>query len=73
MIVTKWKKDAKEFEMKLSKDGSGSIICRVPKPVFEMLGNPKSIRFEILGKKILVGATKVKQQTKKNSHDGDRM
>lgn len=42
--------------MKLSKDGSGSIICRIPPPILEILGNPESIKFEILGKKIVVVA-----------------
>jgi hypothetical protein len=54
--LARWKKDVKEFEVKLSDDGSGSIICRVPKPVLEMIGNPDSIKFEILGKKIIVVA-----------------
>ena len=50
----RWKKDERKFDMSLSKDGSGSIICRVPKPILEILGNPNSIKFEILGKKIVV-------------------
>lgn len=54
--MPKWKKDAKEFDMSLSEDGSGSMICRVPKPVLEILGNPDSIKFEILGRKIVVVA-----------------
>jgi len=54
--LTRWKKDEKEFEVKLSDDGKNSIICRVPKPILEMLGNPESIKFTILGKKIVVVA-----------------
>jgi len=58
--LTRWKKDEKEFEVKLTDDYSGSIYCRVPKPIIEMLGNPEKIKFEILHKKIFVnpGGTK---------------
>ncbi len=53
--MTRWKKDEKEFEVRLTNDRAGSIICRVPKPILEILGNPESIKFEIVGKKIVVG------------------
>jgi hypothetical protein len=54
--LTRWKKDETEFDVKLTNDYAGSIICRVPKPVIEMLGKPESIKFEIHGKKIEVVA-----------------
>jgi len=46
--LTRWKKGEKEFDVKLSDDNSGSIICRVPKPIQERLGNPTHIKFMIL-------------------------
>ena len=54
--MTRWKKDEKEFGVKLTDDNSGSIICRVPKPILEMLGKPVRIKFEIHGTKISVVA-----------------
>jgi len=54
--LTRWKKDVKEFEVKLTDDYSGSIYCRVPKPIIEKLGNPERIKFEILRKNIIVNA-----------------
>jgi hypothetical protein len=54
--LTRWKKDAKEFTVKLTNDYAGSIICRVPKPILEMLGKPDRIKFEIHGTKISVVA-----------------
>lgn len=54
MDVTRWKKDEKEFVVSLTDDYSGSIICRVPKPILKFLNNPSYIRFVIEGKKITV-------------------
>jgi len=54
--LTRWKKDEKEFEVKLTDDYAGSIICRVPKPILEILGKPSGIKFVIQGKKIVVVA-----------------
>jgi hypothetical protein len=54
-------KDAKEFNASLSKsknkDGSISLICRVPKPIVDRLGSPESIKFVISGKKVIVEAS----------------
>jgi len=52
--VTRWKKDAKEFSVKLTFDGTNSTICRVPKPIIEFLKDPKSLKFVIRGKGIIV-------------------
>jgi len=54
--LTRWKKDEKEFGVKLTNDRSGSIICRVPKPIVELLGEPEGIKFVIAGKKVVVEA-----------------
>ena len=52
--MTRWRKNAKEFDVSLNDDGSQSKICRIPKPILEILGNPNAIRFAIQGKKIIV-------------------
>jgi len=58
----RYAKDAKEFTASLSKsknrDGSISLICRVPKSIIDRLGSPSSIKFVITGKKIIVEAGK---------------
>ncbi len=53
-VLTRWKKDEKDFLVKISDDGRHSTICRIPKPILEFLNNPDSIRFVIEGRKILV-------------------
>ena len=57
----RYAKDAKEFNASLSKsknrDGSISLICRVPKPIVDRLGSPSNIKFVISGKKIIVEAS----------------
>jgi len=56
MWLTRWKKDEKEFAVNLIDDSSGSVICRVPKPILKILGQPSGIKFVIKGKKIVVVA-----------------
>ena len=53
-MLTRWKKDQKEFSVKLAFDGKNSTICRVPKPIVEFLGNPENLKFVIRGKGIIV-------------------
>ena len=52
--MTRWKKGETRFNVKVSDDGRHSTICRVPKPILELLNNPGSIEFVIVGKKIMV-------------------
>lgn len=52
--MPRWKKDQKEFSVKLTFDGANSTICRVPKPVMEFLGDPENLKFVIKGKEIIV-------------------
>ena len=52
--MPRWKKDQKEFSVKLTFDGANSTICRVPKPVMEFLGDPENLKFVIKGKGIIV-------------------
>ncbi len=60
MKLTRWKKNAKEFDVSISqsknKDGSQSLICRIPKPVVESLGNPDSLVFKLGKNKVSVEA-----------------
>ena len=52
--MTRWKKDENDFCVKLSDDGRHSTICRIPKPILELLNNPTSIRFVVENKKIKI-------------------
>lgn len=54
VILTRWKKDEKEFSVKVGDDKSGSLICRIPKPIIKILNNPNSIVFVLEGKKIMI-------------------
>ena len=49
--MTRWAKDTDTFKVKLSnsknKDGSYSKICRVPKPITEMLREEEFLEFKI--------------------------
>ena len=54
MDLSRWKKDEIEFSVKLTDDKSGSMICRVPKPILDLLKNPSYIKFMIIKKKIVV-------------------
>lgn len=58
--MTRWKKDEKEFGVSLNNDNAGSQICRIPKPIVDLLGKPDGIKFLIRGKKITVVAGKKK-------------
>jgi len=53
-MLTRWKKDQKEFSVKLTFDGQNSTICRVPKPIVEFLGNPGNLKFVIKGNGIII-------------------
>ncbi len=52
--MTRWKKDETVFPVKLSDDGRHSTICRVPKPIIDVLNDPESIQFVIRGRKVAV-------------------
>ncbi|MEC4849003.1 MAG: hypothetical protein RI100_07435 [Nitrosarchaeum sp.] len=54
--MTRWKKDEKEFGVSLNNDKTGSLICRIPKPIVDMLGKPDGIKFLIQGKRIVIVA-----------------
>ncbi|MDE0091587.1 MAG: hypothetical protein OXP12_09640 [Thaumarchaeota archaeon] len=50
--MSRWKKGAREFEMNVNHNGLGSHLCRIPKPIMEMLGYPEKVRFTVKGKKV---------------------
>ncbi len=50
--MTKWKKDAKDFQVVMNDDNKGSRYCRIPKPIDVYLGNPSSLKFSIENGKI---------------------
>ena len=50
--MPKWKKDATEFTVSINYHPTRGTLVFVPKPVLELLGNPKSITFVVRGKKV---------------------
>jgi len=50
--MPKWKKDAKEFEVGVSYNDVRGAQSSIPKPVYDALGQPDSIRFVMKGSKI---------------------
>ena len=54
--MPKWKKDEKEFVVSVTYHEYRGSQCYLPKPILEILGNPKRIKFVIRGKRIEVGA-----------------
>ena len=60
MGMTRWKKNATEFEVRLTKsrnrDGSLDQTCRIPGPIAEALGNPTGLKFILNGGKVRVTA-----------------
>lgn len=52
--MPKWKKDATEFEVGVSFNAVRGAQSSIPKPVWEVLGNPDTIKFILKGKKVEV-------------------
>lgn len=55
-MMPKWKKDATEFEVHVTKHETRGSQAYLPKPVMEMLGDPDTIKFVVKGKHIEVEA-----------------
>lgn len=55
-MVPKWKKDATEFEVSVTKHETRGSQTYLPKPVMDKLGNPDTIKFVVKGKHIEVEA-----------------
>ena len=58
--MPKWKKGATEFTVSVNYHPTRGIACFIPKPVVELLGNPKSITFVVKGKKVEIRAINAK-------------
>lgn len=57
--MTRWKKDAQEFEVGVNFVEGRGYSSSIPKPIMEILGNPNSIKYVIRkGNKIEVVAGK---------------
>lgn len=52
--MTRWSENQKIFVVKMSFDGKNSKICRIPKPIVDLLGDPEKIQFKIKGKGIVI-------------------
>ena len=55
-VMPKWKKDATEFTVSVNYHPTRGILVFLPKPLAELLGNPKSVTFRVKGKRIEVSA-----------------
>jgi hypothetical protein len=54
--VPKWKKDATEFRVSVNYHPTRGVQVFLPKPIAELLGNPKSVTFVVVGKRVEVRA-----------------
>jgi len=51
--MSRWKKGINEFEMNVNHNGLGSHLCRIPKPIMEMMDYPDTVKFVVKGSKII--------------------
>lgn len=51
-MMPKWKKDATEFEVHVTKHETRGYQAYLPKPVMERLGEPDTIKFVVKNKHI---------------------
>ncbi len=56
--MPKWKKDATEFEVSVTHHEHRGYQAYLPKPIMDILGSPKAIKFVIKGKRIELEAGK---------------
>lgn len=54
--MPKWKKDASEFEVGVNYSEGRGAQSSIPKPIYDALGQPESIKFVVKGKKIEIQA-----------------
>lgn len=52
--MPKWKKDATEFTVSVNHNEVRGYQTSIPKPVAEVLGEPKAITYVVRGKKVEV-------------------
>lgn len=48
--MPKWSKEAREFVVSVNCHRVRGCNCQVPKPIMELLGNPKKVRYVIISK-----------------------
>jgi hypothetical protein len=56
VAMPKWKKDATEFEVGVSYNDVRGAQSSIPKPIWDILGHPETIKFVLKGKKVEVEA-----------------
>ncbi|MXX20335.1 MAG: hypothetical protein F4Y82_00015 [Cenarchaeum sp. SB0665_bin_23] len=54
--MTRWKKDETEFVVSLFINKSRGSMCVVPKPIVDLLGEPKSLTFIVKNGRVTVEA-----------------
>ncbi|MGI0037821.1 MAG: hypothetical protein ACRD99_05635 [Nitrososphaera sp.] len=59
--MPKWKKDATEFEISVTSHELRGFQAYLPKPIMEMLGVPKTVKFMVKGKRVELEAGNVKR------------
>lgn len=52
--MPKWKKDAKEFTVSVNFNEDRGYQSSIPKPIIDVLGDPKKVTFVIDGKNVKV-------------------
>jgi hypothetical protein len=52
--LPKWKKDAKEFTVSVNFNEARGYQSSIPKPIIDVLGDPRKVKFVIDGKNIRI-------------------
>lgn len=70
LIVPKWSKDAKEFEVNVHYNDEKGTQVRIPKPILEKMHRPEKVKFVIKGKTIRIIPTNKSKKSRevKSSH-----
>ena len=61
--MPKWKKDATEFTVSISYHPTRGAQCVVPKPVVDVLGEPKKVTYVVRGKRVEMKAEEATKAT----------
>ena len=54
VVLTKWKKDATEFTVKVNYNSKRGTQIYLPKPVVDLLGEPESLKFSLKNGRISI-------------------
>ena len=60
--MPRWKKGAREFVMNVNHNGLGSYLCRIPKPIVQMLDHPEKVKFTVRGKRVTFSVAEEKDE-----------